>query len=175
MTATPLEGEPDAVDCEINVALIASLSIQTTVRKMLAHELQWLSLAAHDLNGNAFSAQGLEALEVDWSFTPKDFLHILQPNETRQALEPALAAVDASGRWARYQRIAVRAGSEAWDAIDATAVLRDEQTVGEGRKKVAGRARLSIERSVMSLTPSARAVLAPSMSLKYALRVEPRH
>ena len=169
VTATPLDGRSDAVFCEVNVALIASLTVHTQVKAMLAHELQWLTLGAHDIKGNAFSLQGLAALEVDWSFDPDGLLDKLRPSDTQQTLDPALAAAERSGQWARYHQIAVRAGGKPMSAINVAAVLRNEQTVGEAQQRVVGRARLSIEPSELELLPSSRAVLAPSMRMQYAL------
>ena len=168
VTARPTGGEFDSVFCEINVGQIERLQVLTTVKKMLAHELQWLRLVAQDAEGNAFSPASLEALDITWRFEPDQYLTPMRPSETRQQLDDAITAAEAAGRWERYHRLAVRAGSEPRDPIKVTAVLRDRDASGGG--VVIGHTTLSIEPSYESLHPSERAVVAPTMSLQYALR-----
>ena len=151
----------DTVYCEVNVAPIARLHIQTTVRDMLAHELQWLELAAEDGAGNAFSPAGLEALDVEWRFDPPGLVELLPPSETRQQLDAPLQHAEESKVWQRFYRVAIRAGGQPAEAFAAMA-----RTATATAKPEA----LSIELPIVTLTPPGRAVLAPSFELQYALR-----
>ena len=147
ITARPLVGDPDAVFCEVLVGRIATLRILQTVRQMVAHELQWLHLAAEDAEGNEFSPPAVAALDVYWRFEPEGLVRLLPPAETRQQLDPALAAASEDGRWRRYHRVAVLAGGQPSDAITATATIAPTM----GGRAVVGRERLSVEPSSQSL------------------------
>ena len=169
VTARPLDGEPDAVYCEVNVAPIARLEILTTVRNMNAHELQWLGLSAFDEIGNAFSPTALEWLNVSWSFDPQGPIRPIAPAETRQQLDETLARMGATGNWPRYHRLAVLAGNKTGAAIRATAQIGGGRAGGRGGGVVVAVEMLSVLPSTLSLFPPGRAVLAPATTLQYVL------
>ena len=168
VTARPLEGPADSVFCEVTVSRIARMQILNTVHDMVAHEMQWLSLNAEDDEGNDFSTAGLDALDVEWRFEPSGLVSLLAPSETRQQLDPALEAAEAGGRWSRFHRVAVRAGSE--PAAKLTVVAYTRFSAGAHTRVASEPEALSIEPSADTLSPSRRAVLAPSFSLRYELR-----
>ena len=175
--ANAVDGEPDGIFCEVNVAPLDQLRVVTTVRQGLhAHELQWLRLAAFDAVppgafaqsdlGNAFSRPALEALDVRWRFEPEGLLRTVRPNETRQELDSALEA--AGERWERYHRLAVVAGSN--EAARSLTVKVSAEVVGPGGRRVVSPAEtLSIEPSYLSLVPPGRVALAPAMQVLYKL------
>lgn len=168
VTARALVGEADIVFCEVNVAHIVKLRVEAMVHRMYAHELQWLTLAAYDEMGNAFSQPALDALDVSWTFDPPGLVRQIPPAQTRQKLDSSLAAVGESGRWQHYYRIAVMADAALADKRGLVA----RATVGgrTGRQQVEAHEVLTVEPSELTLIPEGRAVLAPTMTLQYSLR-----
>ena len=167
--------------CEINVATVASVRIETTVRSMVAHELQWLQLTASDADGNAFSPLGLSALDVAWRFSPPGLVNPLAPSETMQQLDASLAeleavgarAADGTAKWLRYHRLAVLAGGTPAAAVKVTAEVLPAAAAeprAASRRPVADTSILSVEPSSLELAPKGRAVLSPLMTLLYKLR-----
>ena len=67
-------------------------------------------MVAQDGRGNTFSKEAMRQLQVSWSFSPPSAIELVPPNETRQRLEPHLAALSAAAAREHY-KVAVHATS----------------------------------------------------------------
>ncbi len=165
--AAPAKSEAPPADlfCEINVAEVAKIGIRMTTHHMVSHELQWFALSAVDREGNTFSPPGLHGLDVSWSISPSDAITPVPPSETSQRLNPSLRAVEAGGgdRWRTYYKLAVLAAAHPTERVRV-----DAQVSGRGGPTTTEI--LTVEPSSLELAPKALAIVAPLMSLHYALR-----
>jgi len=121
--ATPVEPDgtdapidrsvPDGLACEINIARVASLSISTTTREMVAQdeEIQWLEVEAQDQEGNTFSEPALRSLAFRWTWEGPADLNFVELEYTRQILDEHLASLS-NERARAFYRVAVHATTE---------------------------------------------------------------